>query len=89
MDYYFFYPEGIKSNLLFNIREKKNSTVSIDNDEFEIVIQFCYLGDVVGQACGCADAVTARIGSAWKGFSRTFTYTNKQRYISCKSWLSA
>ena len=36
MDYYFFYPEGIKSNLLFNFREKKNSTVSIDNDEYQV-----------------------------------------------------
>ena len=36
MDYYFFYPEGIKSNLLFYFREKKNSTVTIDNDEYQV-----------------------------------------------------
>ena len=36
IDYYFFYPEGIKSNLLFNFREKKNSTISIDNDEYQV-----------------------------------------------------
>ena len=44
------------------------TSLSIDNDEFEIVSQFCYLGDIIGQAGGCVDAVTARIGSAWKAF---------------------
>ena len=42
--------------------------ITIDRDEFEIVSEFCYLGDVIGQAGGCTDAVTARIGSAWKVF---------------------
>ena len=42
--------------------------IFIDQDEFDTVIDFCYLGDVLGQAGGCADAVTARIQSAWKAF---------------------
>lgn len=29
---------------------------------------FCYLGDAIGQAGGCTEAVTARIRSAWKKF---------------------
>ena len=33
-----------------------------------IKFEFCCLGDVIGQAGGCTDAVTARIGSAWKAF---------------------
>ena len=37
-------------------------------DEFEMVSEFCYLGYVIGQAGGCTDAVTARIGSTWKAF---------------------
>ena len=41
---------------------------TINRYEFEIVSEFCYLGDVIGQACGCTDAVTARIGSTWKAF---------------------
>ena len=38
-------------------------------DEFESVGDFCYLGDALGQAGGCAEAVTARIRSAHKEFS--------------------
>ena len=42
--------------------------ISIEGDEFETVSEFVYLGDTVGQTGGCADAVTARIRSAWKAF---------------------
>ena len=42
--------------------------IPIDRDEFGTVSEFCYLGDVIGQAGGCIDAVTARIHSAWKAF---------------------
>ena len=42
--------------------------ITIDRDEFEIVSEFCYLVDAIRQAGGCSDAVTARIGSAWKAF---------------------
>ena len=42
--------------------------IFIDQDEFESVIEFCYLGDMLAQAGGCVDAVTARIRSAWKAF---------------------
>ena len=38
--------------------------ITIDRDEFESVSEFCYLGDVIGQAGGCTDAVSACIGSA-------------------------
>ena len=40
----------------------------IDRDEFEIVSEFCYLGEFIGQAGGCTDTVTACVGSAWKAF---------------------
>ena len=46
------------------LREK----IVIGTDEFESVVDFCYLGDALGQAGGCAEAVTARIRSAWKSF---------------------
>ena len=43
--------------------------ITIDGDEFEIVSKCCYLGDVIGQAGGCLDAVIAHIRSAWKPFN--------------------
>ena len=42
--------------------------ITIDRDESEIVSEFCYLGDVKGQADDGTDAVSDRIGSAWKAF---------------------
>ena len=42
--------------------------ITIDEDKFEAVREFCYLGDVIRQAGGYIDAVTARIRSAWKAF---------------------
>jgi len=49
---------------------KSKLTICIDGDEFDTVTSFCYLGDVLGQAGGCADVVTARIRSAWKAFHK-------------------
>ena len=47
-------------------------------DEFEILSEFCYLGHLIGQAGGCTDVVTARIGSAWKAFQELLpVLTNK------------
>lgn len=40
----------------------------MDGNEFDTVSEFGYMGDVVGQAGGCVDVVTARIRSAWKAF---------------------
>ena len=34
-------------------------SITINGDVFESVPVFCYLGDVLGQAGGCADAVTS------------------------------
>jgi len=42
--------------------------VVLDGEELEVVMSFCYLGDVTGQRGGCYDATTARIRSAWKKF---------------------
>ena len=42
--------------------------ITIDRDEFEIFSEFYYLGDVKGQADDGTDAVSDRIGSAWKAF---------------------
>ena len=42
--------------------------IEVDGDEFDIVPQFCYLGDMCGERGGCTDAVTARIRAAWKAF---------------------
>ena len=44
------------------------TSISIESKEFEVVSEFCYLGDVIEQAGGCTNTVTARIGSAWKAF---------------------
>ena len=52
--------------------------IIIDRDEFDIVSEFCYLGDVVRQAGGCIDPVSARIGSAWKA-SQISTNTHKTK----------
>ena len=40
--------------------------ITIDRNEIEIVSEFCYLGDVIGQTGDCIDAVTFRIGSSGK-----------------------
>ena len=45
-----------------------STCITIDRDKFEIVSEFFYLGDIIGQAGGCTDAVIAHIGSAWKAF---------------------
>ena len=42
--------------------------IVIGTGEFESDVDFCYLGDALGHAGGCADASTARIRSAWKSF---------------------
>ena len=34
------------------------------------MLEFCYLGDVVGQAGTCHDAVTGCMRSAWKAFHK-------------------
>lgn len=44
------------------------TNVFVGNERLEVVESFCYLGDVMGQAGGCYDAITARIRSAWKKF---------------------
>ena len=57
--------------------------IHIGTDEFEAVPNFCYLGDVLGQSGGCADAVTARIRSAWKAFHELLPIiTNRGIYLS-------
>ena len=58
-----------------------STCTTIDRDEFEVVSEFCYLGDVIGQAGDCTDAVK-------EGFLQTSTNTYKQGYISCKLWKS-
>ena len=49
--------------------------IAIDRDEFEIVIEFCYLGDVIGQAGGCTDSVSARIGQLGRLFTNFYQYS--------------
>ena len=57
--------------------------ISVDGDEFDIVSEFGYLGDALGQAGGCADAVTARIRSAWKAFHELLPLiTNRGIYLA-------
>ena len=41
---------------------------TVDGDGFETVSEFCYLGEIMGQAGGCIQAVTAHIQSVWKAF---------------------
>ena len=40
----------------------------IGDEKLEVVDAFCYLGDMSDQTGGCFNAITARIGSAWKNF---------------------
>ena len=42
--------------------------VILGGQSLEIVKNFCYLGDMVGQAGGCSDAVSTRVRSAWGKF---------------------
>ena len=57
--------------------------ISIGGDEFEVVADFCYLGDALGQSGGCAGAVTARIRSAWKAFHELLPIvTNRGVFLS-------
>ena len=56
----------------------------VDGSNLELVPTFCYLGDMIGDSCGCFDAITARIKSAWKKFRELLPIlTNKS--ISLKS----
>ena len=57
--------------------------ITIDRDEFEIVSEFCCLSDVIGQAGGCTDTVTARIGSTLKAFQELLPIlTNKSIFLA-------
>ena len=42
--------------------------VLVGEDHLDMVKTFCYLGDVVGNNGGCADAITNRVRGAWKKF---------------------
>ena len=42
--------------------------VALGEDELDMVLMFCYLGDMLGNNGGCADATTTRVRSAWKKF---------------------
>ena len=50
------------------VPDDARQSIVIDGDEFDMVNEFCYLGDVCGESGGCADAATSRIRSAWKAF---------------------
>ena len=57
--------------------------ITIDRDEFEIVSEFCYLVDAICQAGICSDAVTARIGSAWKASHELLPNTPVSEVFFC------
>lgn len=38
------------------------------SDQLKVVDKFCYLGDMLSSYGGIAEAVSGRIGSAWKKF---------------------
>ena len=72
---------GIKGRLKqdpsFQCRRCKNELppYSVQTTEFtfdgaaiDTVLAFCYLGDTMGSAGGCHDAITVRIKCAWKIF---------------------
>ena len=48
--------------------------ITIDGDEFEIGSEFCYPGDITGQAGGCIDVVTAHVQSGWINFYLYITF---------------
>ena len=41
---------------------------TFDGTVIDTVLTFCYLGDTMGSAGGCHDAITVRIKCAWKSF---------------------
>ena len=52
--------------------------VTINRDEIEIVSEFYYLGDVIGQAGGCTDAVLDQLGRLFRYF---YQYSQPKVYL--------
>ena len=63
---------------MFRCRKCKGESVSTDTlnsthehigqDTLEAVSTFRYLGDVIGESCGCMNPTNAHITPAWSGF---------------------
>ncbi|CAH1270813.1 Hypp4454 [Branchiostoma lanceolatum] len=58
--------------------------VTVGEENLKVVPTFCYLGDMISQAGGCSDAVTARIKSAWKSFHELLPILTN-RYIPLRN----
>ena len=57
-----------KCSGIVNYTMNNPTEININNNTFEAVLSFKYLGDTIGHCGGCSDAVSTRIISAWKAF---------------------
>ena len=74
------------------VRNEEPVKVELDGAEYEVVQQFCYLGDMLASGGGAAAASIARVRSGWKKFrellpiltSRGFSHRVKGKlYAAC------
>ena len=90
---------GLKRKLAFSINFKCKTcldsqvsvvdykAVELDGNKYEVVNQFCYLGDMISAEGGSAAITVVRVKSSWKGFrvllpllaSRVITLKTKRR----------
>ena len=71
---------------------RPQSEVQVGPDKLEVVVSFCYLGDMLSAGGGCEITATTRVKTAWKKFrellpvhtSHNFSYkTRGHVYSSC------
>jgi len=53
----------------FHDDEEEGKYVKLGNDVIEVIQEFCYLNDVVGNSGDVKSSVTARICASWRKFS--------------------
>ena len=60
--------------------------LSVVHDVLEEVERFCYMGDKISCYGGTFEAVSARIGSAWKTFQELNDVLIGKQGLSLKQW---
>ena len=83
---------NFKCKACVNPRPAEIKKVELNGTEYEVVNQFCYLGDMLSAGGGAEASTVARVRSGWKKFrellplltSRTFSHKVKGRlYTAC------
>ena len=73
-------------------QHEENKKILLDSIEYDVVDQFCYLGDMLSAGGGAEASTVARVKSAWKKFrdllplltKRVFSHRVKGRlYQAC------